>query len=156
LFAELGVAELDAGVLERIGEPEQLGEPAAQLHTRLAALAIVLGHDAKRIDVFGRWGDILRSSFSAIGEDGALVELSAGAAASRLTALAAQGVKGAGQKGRPFKADLEQTGQELLGLSELLAERTQTLGHRRSLGAGSLCRSLSQSCYRNPTGVAKI
>src|SRR5438128_1641693 len=106
--------------------------------------------------MFGRWGDILRTSFTAIAEDGALVEVAAGAVASRLTALAAQVVDRAGQKGRPFKADLEQTGQELLDLSELLAERTQILVHRRSRGGVPLCRSLSQSCYRNPAGVAKI
>src|SRR5205823_5876272 len=111
------------------------------LHTRLAALAIVLGHVAERIDLIGRWGDILRSSFSAIGEDGAVVEMAAGAVASGLTALAAQGVEGTGQKGRPFKADLEQAGQELLDLGELLTERTQMLVHRRSRGAVTLCRS---------------
>jgi hypothetical protein len=156
LFAQLGIAELDAGVLERIDELEQLGKPAAQMHTRLPAAAIVLGHGAEGIDVRGRRGDISRSSFSTIGEDGAVVEMAAGAATRGLAALATQAIERAGQKGRPFKAGLEQAGQELLGLSELLAQRTQMLGHRRSRGAGPLCRLPAQSCYRNPADVAKI
>jgi hypothetical protein len=156
LLAELCVAELDAGGLQGIDEYEQLGEPAAQLHTGLSALAVVLGHGAERVEMFGRWDDILRPPFSAIGEDGAFVQVPTGAMASGLTALAAQGVNRAGQKGRPLKASLEQAGQELLDLIELPTERTQTLVHRRSRGAVPLCRSLSQSCYRNPVGVATI
>jgi hypothetical protein len=156
LFAELYVAQLDAGGLQRIDELEQLGKPAAELHTRLSALAIVPGHGAERIDLFGRWGDILRSPFSSIREDGAFVQMPAGAMASGLTALATQGVESAGQKGRPFQAGLEQTGQELLGLVELPTEGAQTLVHRRSRGAVPLCRSLSQSCYRNSARVATI
>jgi hypothetical protein len=73
LFAELGVAELDAGVQKRIDKLEQLGEPAAQLRPRLPALAVVLGHAAQRVELFGRRDDILRSAFAAIGEDGTFV-----------------------------------------------------------------------------------
>jgi hypothetical protein len=155
LFAELGVAELDAGGLQGIDELEQLGKPAAELHTCLSALAIVLGHGAERIEVFGRWDDILRPPLSSIREDGACVQGAAGAMARGLTALAAQGVNRAGQQGGALEASLEQAGQELLDLVELPTERTQAVVHRRSPGAVPLCRSRSQSCYRNPAGVAK-
>jgi hypothetical protein len=156
LLAELCVAQLDADVLECIDELEHLGKPTTELRPRLAALAIVLGHGAERIEMFGGWRDILRSSISSIREDSAFVQLAAGAMASRLAALAAQGVNRAGQKGSPFKAGFEQTGQELLGLVETPTERTQTLVHRRSRGAVPICRSISQPCYRNQAGVAKI
>jgi hypothetical protein len=148
-------AELDAGGVESIDEVEQLLKPASQLYTRLPALLIVLGHGAQRIEMFGRRRNILRSSFSSIREDGACVEMAAGAMARRLTALAAQGVHGARQERRSLEAGLEQTGQELLGAVELRAEGAETMVHSWHRGTAAFCRSIRESYYRNRIEVEK-
>jgi hypothetical protein len=134
----VGNAELDAGGLQSIDEVEQLRKPASQLYTCPPALEIVLGHGAQRIEVFGRRGNVLRSSFSSIREDRALVEMAARAMARRLTALASQGVHGARQQRRPLEAGLEQTGQELLGAVELRAEGAETMVHSWHWGYGGV------------------
>ena len=135
-FVELGVAELDAFGLQRVEKLEQVGKPAAQLDTSLPALAIMLGHGAQRVKMFGRRDNILRSALTAIGEDGAFVQLAARATASLLATLAAQGVKRARQQGRPLETCFEQTRQELLGLIELLTQRAKRVAHRRNRVAG--------------------
>ena len=94
---EQGVAHVDAFGLECIDKLEQLPKPTSELHTRLPALAVVLGHAAQDIEMFRRGSYILRSSLSAIGEDGAFMRMTARATARRLAALASQGVKRARQ-----------------------------------------------------------
>jgi hypothetical protein len=133
LFVEQGNALLDASGLELIGEGEQLAKPADKLSARLAAAAVVIGHVAKGREMFGGWGDILRSALSAKRQDGAFVKFTTSATARRFAALTPQGIERARQEWLTVEAGLEQTRQESLGLAKLQAQRTETLVHGRAL-----------------------
>jgi len=72
---------LDASGLQGIDELEQLPLPAHKLGAGLATAAIVVGHRSERIEL-PRWGrDVAGPSLAAIGQDSALVELTAVATA---------------------------------------------------------------------------
>jgi hypothetical protein len=86
-FAELGFTLLDAGSLEGIDEFEQLLLPAHELGTGLTAATIVVGHRSQRFELLGWRGDVPGASLSAIGQDSAFVELTAGTAAVGFAAL---------------------------------------------------------------------
>jgi len=78
---EHGLALLDAGGLQRIDEFEQLPVPAYELGAGLPTTTIVVGHRSERFELLG-WGrDVPRPSLAAIGQDRALVELTAVATA---------------------------------------------------------------------------
>jgi hypothetical protein len=128
-FAELGFTLLDTASLKGSDEFEQLLLPAHELGAGLTAATIVLGHRSQRSELLGRRGDVPGASFSAIGQDGAFMELTAGTAAVRFAALSPQGVDRAWEKRFPSEAIFEQFGELLLGLEELRAEGAELLVH---------------------------
>jgi hypothetical protein len=145
-FAELGFTLLDARSLQHIDELEQLPLPAHQIGTGLTTAPIVASHRLQRAELLGFGRDVPRPSLAAIGEDGALVELTAAAAAVWFAALSPQGVERAREEWCSPEALFEQLRQSLLGLEELRAERAELLVHE--LGTLPICRSLSLYTYR--------
>jgi hypothetical protein len=120
---------LDAGSREGIDELEQLLLPAHELGAGLPAAAIVESHRSQGFEVLGWGGDVPGASLSAIGEDGAFVELTASTAAIRFAALSPQRVERAWKEGFPSEAIFEQFGELLLELEELRTERTEFWVH---------------------------
>ena len=70
-----------------------------ELCARRAEASIVVGHFFERIDLIGEWSNGSRFLLSAIGEDGAGVELSLSTATVWFSASPLEGVEGAGQEG---------------------------------------------------------
>jgi hypothetical protein len=128
-LAKGGFTELYAGGVKVIDEPEQLPLPADDLGAGLSATAIVLGHVMQGLAVLWLGREVPRPPWSAVGEDGAFMQVATAAAAGRLAALAPQGIQGAGQERQATEAGLEQAGQEFLKLEKLGAAGAQVLVH---------------------------
>ena len=128
---------LDTRSLEFGDEFEKLFLPANELGARLSRTAIGFGHVPQRVDVLGRGREVLRTSLSPIGEDGAGMELTAIATTGRFAALAAQGVERSWQEGITSEEFFQQARQELLSLQELGTEGTEPLVHEESRGKRS-------------------
>jgi len=110
--------------------------PTNELGARGSKTAIGLGQVSQRVDVLGRGGDVLRSSLSTIGEDGAGVEFAAMATAGRFAALTAQGVEGPWQEWVTSEEFFQQARQELPSLEEMGTEGAEPLVHEESRGKG--------------------
>jgi hypothetical protein len=90
---------LNALRLDLIDEFKHLPLEPHELCASLAEASIVVGHFLERIDLIGGWSNGLRFLLSAIGEDGAGVELSFSTATVWFSASPLEGVEGAGQEG---------------------------------------------------------
>jgi hypothetical protein len=108
---EFGLAEFDAGGFELIEELEQFMESLGECGPSGTGLAVVFGHLTNGVEVFGRRRDVFGFAISAIGEDGAFVELTLGAAAGGLAALSPQGVERSREEGMTIEARLQEIGE---------------------------------------------
>jgi len=128
-FAELGFTLLDARSLQGIDELEQLPLPAHQMGTGLTTAPIVTSHRLQRAELLGWRRDVPRPSLAAIGEDGALVELTAAAAAVWFAALSPQSIERAREERFPSEALFQELRELMLDREQLGAERAELLVH---------------------------
>lgn len=98
-FTKVAFSLLNAQCLDLIDAFKHLPLQSHELGARFAEASIVVGHVFERIDLIGGWSDGSRLLFSAIGEDGAGVELSFNTVTVWFSTSPLEGVEGAGQEG---------------------------------------------------------
>ena len=106
--------------------------PAHELSARLSTAAVVIRGVAQVLEMFGKGGDGLRLAVAAIGEDGRLMEFTAGTMAGGFTTLAAQHVDGTRKNRRTLEENLKELREQLLRLEKLCAKGTEVMVHDKS------------------------
>jgi hypothetical protein len=98
-FTKVAFSLLNAQRLDLIDAFKHLPLQPHELRPRLAEASIVVGHIFERIDLIGGGSHGSRLLLSAIGEDGAGVELPFNTVTVWFSAAPLEGVEGAGQEG---------------------------------------------------------
>ena len=117
-FSKVAFSLLNSQCLDLIDMFKHLPLKPHELCARFAKVSIVVGHIFERIDLIGEWSHGSRLLLSAIGEDGAGVELSVNTVTVGFSASPLEGVEGAGQEGLSCLKGVE----ELLDLGVRLVE----------------------------------
>jgi hypothetical protein len=138
---KLVFALLDPCGFDAVHEGQQLALETEQLCAGLAESAVGVGELSYLGELFGRRSDVLRPILATIGEDGAGVEFSLGAAAVGLSAAAAEDVEGTGEEGLPAQERFQERGELLLQLLKLEAEGAEVVCH------GLVLRGVGLSVY---------
>ncbi len=121
---------------DALDELQDLSLKPQQLGPRLAKLPVVVGEFLHGGDLLRRRRDVLWPALAAVTQHGAGVGFALGAVTGGLSATAAKGVQGAGQK-RFSSEECFQEGRELLlEFAELLSQGTEVVGHGVGCGKG--------------------
>ena len=98
-FSKVAFSLLNSQCLNLIDAFKHLPLQSHELCARFAEASIVVGHVFERIDLIGGWSHGSRLLLSAIGEDGAGVELSFNTVTVWVSTSPLERIEGAGQEG---------------------------------------------------------
>jgi len=140
---KLAFALVDACGFDAVDQREELPLELEQLRACLAEASVGVGELLHVWELLGQRGEVLRLALAAIGEHGAGVEFTLGAAAVGFSTAAAEGVEGAREERLTAEEGLEEGVELLLAGVELGAEGAEVLGHgivlREPVWMGAVC-----------------
>jgi hypothetical protein len=143
---KLAFALVDACGLDAVDQREELPLEPEQLRACLAEPSVGVGELSHVWKLLRQRGEVLRLALATIGEDGAGVEFTLGAAAVGFSAASAEGVEGAREEWLTAEEGFEEGVELLLPGVELGAEGADVLRHgvvlRGRVWKGDVCRLL--------------